>query len=212
MIGKWFESYEEAWSCFLARDEPLEDFWSNLSEADSSFLAGWLIKPPAAVKDAVSPLLVRLAELAGVSAVPGHFAHVWIHGVAEDPDPARVIELVAAARDGWASADGFDIAFRCANCFHDAAVVEAHTEGVAQLLQALNPKADLRVVLPHMTVAYLRSPLPGPLRAALQDFRDQDFGTFHVHDVNLCLVPIARSTFLRPWEVAATISLSRPSG
>ena len=90
------------------------------------------------------------------------------------------------------------------NCFHDAGVIEAHTEGVPRLLAALNLQADLRVALPHMTVAYLRSPSVVSMRHVLKEFRGPEFGSFHTDDVRLCLVPIARSTFLRPWEVAAT--------
>lgn len=208
LIGKWFESYDEAWSYFLARETPLEDFWSVLPEPDGSILAGWLIEPPHRVKDAVRDLLARLGRVEGVAAVPSHFLHIWIHGVAHDPGADRITELVDAARETWAEQDSFEIALRHANCFHDAAVVEAHTDGVPRLLAALNPDADLRVALPHMTVGYLRSPAAASMRDVLEDFRGKEFASFHADSVRLCLIPIARSTFMRPWKVAATHPLS----
>lgn len=204
MIGKWFESYDEAWTYFLTRETPLEDFRAILPERDGSILALWLIEPSPQVKDAVHDLLARLGELERVAVVPEHFLHISIHGVAHDPAPSRVTELLDEAREIWAEEPCCEIVLRHANCFHDAAVVEAHTEGVPRLLAALNPDADLRVVLPHMTVAYLHSPSVVSLRDALKEFRGREFGSFHAASVRLCLVPNARSTFLRPWEVAGT--------
>jgi 2'-5' RNA ligase len=209
LIGRWFESYDEAWNYFLTRETPLEDFWSALPEPEGSILAGWLIEPPSHVKDAVRDLLARLGRVERVAAVPEHFLHIWIHGVAQDPAPSKVRELVDAAREIWAEEDSCEIVLRHANCFHDAAVVEAHTEGVPRLLAALNPDADLRVALPHMTVAYLRSPAVGSMRQALKEFRAREFGSFHADNVRLCLIPIAGSTFLRPWEVAGAQPLRK---
>ncbi|HEX9379606.1 MAG TPA: hypothetical protein VF872_08445 [Gaiellaceae bacterium] len=207
MIGKWFESYDEAWSYFLAREAPLEDFWSVLPEPEGSILAGWLVEPPPQVKDAVRDLLARLEKVDRVAAVPPHYLHIWIHGVAHDPTADRMSELVDEAREIWAEQGSCEIALRHANCFHDAAVVEAHTDGVPRLLAALNPDADLRVALPHMTVGYLRSPSAASMRDVLEDFRGEEFGSFHADNVQLCLIPFARSTFMRPWEVATTLPL-----
>ena len=208
MIGKWFESYDEAWSDFLARETPLEDFWSVLPKPEGSILAGWLIEPPSQAKDAVHDLLARLGKVEGVAVVPSHFLHIWIHGVAHDPTADRMSQLVDEAREAWAGRGSCEITLRHANCFHDAAVIEAHTDGVPRLLAALNPDADLRVALPHMTVAYLRSPSAASVRDVLGDFRGEEFGSFHADNVRLCLIPIARSTFMRPWKVAATHPLS----
>jgi 2'-5' RNA ligase len=153
VIGKWFESYDEAWTHLLTRETPL---------------------------------------------------HISIQGVAHDPAPSRVRVLLDEAREIWAEEPGCEIVLQHANCFHDAAVVEAHTEGVPRLLGALNPDADLRVAPPHMTVAYLQSPSVVSIRHALNEFRGREFGSFHAASVRLCLIPIARSTFLCPWEVART--------
>jgi 2'-5' RNA ligase len=212
LIGRLFESYDEAWSYFLSRETPLEDFWSALPERDGSILAGWLIEAPLHVKDAVDDLLARLGEVEGVVAAPKHFLHIWIAGVALDPMPDRVTALVDAAREAWSGQRSFGIALRRANCFHDAAVVEAHTDGVPRLLAALDPAADLRVALPHMTVGYLQSPSVASMRDALEDFRDREFASFNTDSVRLCLIPIARSTFTRPWELAGVHSLLQARG
>jgi len=208
LIGTWFESYGEAWNYFLTRETSLENFWSVLPEPEGSILAGWLIEPPPQVKDAAHDLLARLGQVEGVVAVPRHFLHIWIHGVAHDPTADRISELVDGAREVWAGQGSCEIALRHANCFHDAAIVEAHTDGVPRLLAALNPDADLRVCLPHMTVGYLRSPSAASMRDVLTDFRGKELGSFQADNVRLCLIPIARSTFMRPWMVAATHSLS----
>jgi 2'-5' RNA ligase len=207
LIGRWFESYDEAWSYFLARETPLEDFWSALPEPDGSILAGWLIEPPPQIKDAVRDLLARLGAVDGVAAVPPHFLHIWIHGIAHDPPHEPISELVDAAREAWAEQRSSQISLRHANCFRDAAVVEAHTDGVPRLLAALNPDADLRIALPHMTVGYLRSPSVASVREALAGFRGEEFGSFQADTVHLCLIPIARSTFMSPWKVAAALPL-----
>jgi 2'-5' RNA ligase len=212
LIGRLFESYDEAWSYFLSRETPLDDFWSALPERDGSVLAGWLIEPPAQVKDAMDDLLARLGEVEGVVATPKHFLHIWIAGVALDPTPERVTALVHTAREAWSGQGSFDIALRAANCFHDAAVVEAHTDGVPRLLAALDPDADLRVALPHMTVGYLRSPSAASMRDALDDFRDREFASFKADNVRLCLIPIARSTFTRPWDLAGVHALVQARG
>jgi len=204
LIGKWFESYDEAWSYFLARETPLEDFWSALPEREGSIFASWLIEPPPQIKNAVHDLLTRLGAVDGVAAVPRHLLHISIHGVAHDPTPERLNDLRDAAGEIWAGQRSCEIALRYANCFHDAAVVEAHTDGVPRLLAALNPDVDLRIALPHMTVGYLRSPSAASMREALESFRREEFGSFQADNVRLCLIPIARSTFMRPWKVAAT--------
>ena len=212
MIGRLFESYDEAWSYFLSRETPLEDFWSGLPERDGSVLAGWLIEPPPQAKDTVHDLLARMGEVEGVVAAPRHFLHIWIAGVALDPTPERVTALVDVAREAWSEQRSFDIALRRANCFHDAAVVEAHTDGVPGLLAALDPDADLRVALPHLTVGYLRSPSLASMRDALEDFRDGEFASFNADSVRLCLIPIGRSTFTRPWQLAGVHSLLQARG
>jgi hypothetical protein len=134
VIGKWFESYDEAWTHLLTRETPLEDFWAVLPEREGSILALWLIEPPPQVKDAVHDLLARLGELERVAVVPEHFLHISI----------------------------------------------------------------------QVTVAYLQSPSVVSIRHALNQFRGREFGSFHAASVRLCLIPIARSTFLCPWEVAGT--------
>src|SRR5439155_9751737 len=90
VIGKWFESYDEAWNYFLTRETPLEDFWPALPERAGSTVAAWLIEPPQHVKDAVHDLLARLGGLERVAVVPEHFLHISIHVVAHDPVPSSV--------------------------------------------------------------------------------------------------------------------------
>jgi hypothetical protein len=47
------------------------------------------------------------------------------------------------------------------------------------------------------------------LRAALRPFRDAELGTGIADEVLLCDVPVAKSTFLRPWRVVGSVKLDR---
>jgi hypothetical protein len=48
---------------------------------------------------------------------------------------------------------------------------------------------------------------PERLRAALTAFRDADLGTGIVDQVFLCKVPVAKSTFMRRWDVLGSVKL-----
>jgi hypothetical protein len=94
VIGEWFESYEEAWSYFLARETPLEDFWSELPEPDRSILAGWLIEPPPQLKDAVVPRRQR-------PALPDPNRALDVHAPMEGRRNASALDWVTLL--GWAA-------------------------------------------------------------------------------------------------------------
>jgi len=107
-LGRLFDSYDEAWTYFLAREEPLESFFAALPEDESAELELWVVEPPAAVKAAVARVQDAFAHLEWIAPVPAHFLHIGL-GV-ERPATGRPIE----------------IDYRRVNCFHEAVVVEAH--------------------------------------------------------------------------------------
>jgi 2'-5' RNA ligase len=134
--------------------------------------------------------------------VPDHFLHVSV-GEPGDLD-------VRGAERAWRDVEPFELAYLQANCFHEAAIIEAHGEGVEMLVERAFPNADLSLLLPHMSIGYVRrSEFADELRKALKPFRDVDFGGGMVDEIFLCEVPAARSTFLQPWSVLDSVKLRR---
>jgi 2'-5' RNA ligase len=100
--------------------------------------------------------------------------------------------------------------YRRANCFHDAAIIEVHGEGVRALAERAFPKQDLSLLLPHLSIGYVKqSKTAEQLRSALSPFRDVDVGRGVVDEIFLCEVPFAESTFLQPWRVLDSVTLGR---
>jgi len=160
----------------------------------------WLIAPPDAVKAGARELQAGFHELDWIAPTPDHFLHVSV-AVTEE------LDADSAAR-AWAGVAPFPIVYRRANCFHDAPIVEAHTDGVAALVRHAIPEHDGATLLPHMSVGYIRtSQPPDRLRTALRPVRDIELGTGLADEILLCEVPAAKSTFLEPWRVLASVKL-----
>ena len=86
------------------------------------------------------------------------------------------------------------------NCFHDAAIVEAHPEPDAPF-----PPSPF---LPHLSIGYFRrAERPDALRDALLPHRDVELGSGLVEEVVVCDVPVAKSRFFEPWLVVDRIRL-----
>ena len=143
----------------------------------------WLIIPPPEVRHAVEHVQASFAELDWVAPVPEHFLHV-----SAPPSSA-----------GWSTLRPFELSYRCVNCFHDAAIIEAHGDDTPF------PPAPF---LPHLSIGYFRhAARPESLRAALRPRRDVQLGSGLVDEVLVCDVPIGKSRFFEPWEVADVIPL-----
>ena len=56
--------------------------------------------------------------------MPDHFLHVSV-GEADDLE-------VGEAKRAWRDVEPFELAYRRANCFHEAAILEVHGEGVGR--------------------------------------------------------------------------------
>lgn len=123
-------------------------------------------------------------DLDWVAPVPDYFLHVSA--------PATASE--------WRAVEPFTIAYRGVNCFHDAAIVEAHAVGGSPF-----PPAPY---LPHLSLGYFRSAERADgLRKALLPHRGVEFGSGIVDEVVVCDVPIGRSRFFDPWLVVDRIRL-----
>jgi hypothetical protein len=190
-VGEWFTSFDDAWSSFLVRDEPLEPFFDAFPD-DPSFVAeGWVIVPPPEVKRAALLVEGELEGLAGLTIVPHHFLHVWLRGD-HGPDLEQLLELPP-----------FEVSLARVNCFHDAVVAEVESEE----LDGLDAPDTF---LPHLSLAYPREPLdPGPVRETLLPLRDASLGTFVVDELVRVSVPAGRATLLQPWTVVERFSLRR---
>jgi 2'-5' RNA ligase len=200
LVGEFFTSFDDAWAYFLARAEPLESFWDELSDDRAATVRGWLIVPPEEVKLKARELQDSFRELDWIAPVPDHFLHLWLGATQE-------LDVDAAAR-AWADVAPFSIVYRRANCFHDAAIVEAHTQGVPALVERGFPAADLVLLLPHMSIGYMRrAEAADRLRAALRPFREVELGTGVAAEVLLCDIPVAKSTFLQRWRIVGSVKL-----
>jgi hypothetical protein len=193
-VGEWFTSFDDAWSSFLVRDEPLEPFFDRFPD-DPSFVAeGWVIVPPPEVNRAALRVEGELEGLAGLTIVPHHFLHVWLwlRGDHDGPDLDQLLELPP-----------FEVSLARLNCFHDAVVAEVESE---ELDRVDAPDT----FLPHLSLAYAREPVdPGPVRETLLPLRDTALGTFVVDELVRVSLPAGRATILQPWTVVERFSLRR---
>ena len=209
-MGVFFTSFDDAWRHFLARREPLEDFFAHQPEEEAT-LAAWLITPPDELKQAAAQLQDDLAHVAGIEWTPQHFLHVWLTPLALDPTDEQVSALTGAAREAWAEVDPFEIQYRRLNCFHDAVVVEVEGDGPRVLLELTGDAEP--TFLPHMTLGYFRGENdPAQLRDAVVPLRDAGLGLQRVTELQLCLAPFDRHRIVTtPWTVADTVRLGTGS-
>jgi hypothetical protein len=190
-VGEWFTSFDDAWSSFLARSEPLEPFFDEFPEDPSSLAEGWLIVPPPEIKHEAMRLQAELEDIAGIVAVPEHFFHVWLRGE-HGPDLEPLLEL-----------GPFSLSLARLNCFHTAVVAEVDSPGLERL-----DTPD--TFLPHLSVAYVGTPVAAqPVREAVVPFRELSLGTFIVDDLVRVRLPAGRTTVLQPWTVIERASLRR---
>jgi hypothetical protein len=190
-VGEQFTSFDDAWSSFLARTEPLEPFFDEFPEDPSSLAEGWLIVPPPEIRHEAMRLQAELEGIPGIVAVPEHFFHVWLRGE-DGPDLESLLEL-----------GPFSLSLARLNCFHTAVVAEVDSEGLGRL-----DAPD--TFLPHLSLAYVRGPLAAePVREALVPFRELSLGTFIVDELVRVRLPAGRKTVLQPWTVVERASLRR---
>ncbi len=194
-MGAFFSSFDGAWSFFLGRTEPLEDFFAEFPDDDDAWAEGWLVEPPAEIKAAAQRLQVALAQFTWLFPVPDHFLHVWI----------ALSDRIGDAAEKWEDLEAFPITYANVNCFHAAVVVEV--EGPMQQLVAGTPYDD-STFLPHMTLAVTREPAPpAELRDVLASVREAALGRQVVGELTCVRFPAGRSTLFRPWSVERLVSL-----
>ena len=206
-MGEPFASFDEAWSSFLDRDEPLESFYEALPDEDST-LAVWLIEAAPAVKERALAAQESLARFDWIALLPAHFFHVTVHELGTELEEDEVEQAVRVAREAWRDVQPFRIEYPRLTCFHEAVVAEGHTGGTEQLRRGLGQDSVLH--LPHLSLAYFRSAgASGALRDVLAQRRETSLGEQDVDEVKLCLVPISKDRILEPWTVAGSIPLAR---
>lgn len=190
-MGGWFTSFDDAWSSFLARTEPLESFFDEFPDDPSLVAEGWLIVPPPEVKREALFLQAELEGIPGIVIVPQHFLHVWLSGE-HGPDLEQLLEL-----------GPFSVSLARLNCFHPAVVAEVESP---ELDRVDAPET----FLPHLSLAYVQRPIVAdPVREVLLPLRDLSLGTFIVNELMRVRVPAGRTTILQPWTVVERASLRR---
>lgn len=229
MAGRcFFTSFDEAWSYFIHREEPLEDFFESFPEHDS-YVLGWAILVDRSIEPPAADVQAAFAHLDWLVQPPDDFLHVWIGGVALTDAAltrADVAGVVARAQDLWAELRPFEVLYRRVNCFHSAVVVEVEGHGPHELLGRLvdgeywsGLKVDeavpgaldavrMETFLPHASVGFMRGANDAePLRRALVPIRDTRVGAQLVSQVSLCLLPASRATILSSLAVVGSVTL-----
>jgi hypothetical protein len=198
-VGRFFSSFDEAWAAFLERDEPLEDFFAGFPE-EEAYLTVWLTLPGPAVQAEATAVQQGLAGIEGLRPNPTHWLHVSL-GPGREDDLDRVRERL---RDFGS----FNVAYGPATCFHEALVLEVHSDRMTDLARTIDPERDLLLFLPHVSVAYVAgTPEPGPSREKLIQLRDRPPVRERISEVQLCVVLVMRSKLLTPWRVAGVVRL-----
>jgi hypothetical protein len=189
-VGEWFTSFDDAWSSFLTRTEPLESFFDEFPD-DSSFVAeAWLVVPPAEIKREAGRLQAKLEGIPGLVIVPHHFLHISLGDNGPDLDQLRDL-------------NPFELSIAKPNCFHTAVVAEVASDE----LDGVDAPGTF---LPHLSLAYVERPIAAdPVRRTLIPQRDASLGTFVVDELVRVRVPAGRTTVLQPWTVVERASLRR---
>jgi 2'-5' RNA ligase len=176
-LGEYFDSFEEAWSFFLERAEPLEDFFEEFT--GGAFVGeAWLIVPSPEIKRAALAVQSELEALDWLTLVPHHFLHVSL-----TMDAASAFD------------EPVELEYARVGCFHTAVVVEVDSPQ----LHALDPHPKF---LPHMTVAVVTgTSRVDELREILAAHRDDAFGTQRVDEIVRVWVELSREHVFEPWTV-----------
>ena len=199
-MGRFFASFEEAWEAFLVRQEPLEDFFGQFAEEDATITI-WQAPPGRAALAEAAAVQRALSEVEGLRLTPAHWLHVSLgQGTREELD---------AVRERLTGFGSFEAAYGPVNCFHDAIVLEAHSDRFGLLARAISPELDLDRFLPHLSIAYVEGEPPAPaVRDALVQLRSRPRVVDQVTQIELCVVPVRRSELLEPWQLAGVVELA----
>ncbi len=183
-MGRLFESFDEAWAYFLAREEPLDDFYDDKPPEEFEGEA-WVIEPSPAIKAAAVELQRPLAQVEWLQLLPEHFLHVSL------PLPGTELQ----------GRGPFELEYRGVICFHEAVVVRVE----APSLRAAHP---LPTFLPHLTLAITtrRAP-PAELREIVIGIHDAALGREQATDALRITFLFSRQRFLEPWAVREQIRL-----
>lgn len=193
-MGRFFTSFDEAWEYFQERSEPLEWFFGDFPD-DQDFVAeGWVIVPPAEIKQAALELQRAFARLEWLAPVPEHFLHVWLGGATSS----------AGRPQKWHHSGAFEVIYRRVNCFHSAVVVEVDAPQLHNLVAGT--QVDASTFLPHMTIGVTRAEHDAmDLRTALLPLRNVQLGVGEVTELTHIRFPAAQTTLLQPWTVIETV-------
>jgi 2'-5' RNA ligase len=208
-VGELFRSFEESWSRFLARTEPLEDFLAGLPADEEAAVAVWLIPLEPALAPRVRAVQRRLGHVPWLRPLPAYFLHVTVAGLGFAEWRGRVDKVLDDGREALRGITRFRLAFPRLNCFHEAVVAEVEDVSGAMLAAAaerLGRRGEF--FLPHLSLAYTTAAGPAAeLRDALVPARETHLGEQDVREIQLCVVPASQRTILEPWTVAGRVAL-----
>jgi 2'-5' RNA ligase len=205
-VGELFDSFDESWSHFLGRQEPLESFVDRIPAREDATVAVWLVPLEPRLAPAVASVQRRLPSLPWLRPLPAHFLHVTVASFGFLDAAADVRGLVERGEIALRGLEPFGLGYPRLNCFHEAVVAEVESEGIHEAAARMRTASG--PFLPHLSLAYTTAPgPPGELRDLLRRIRETDLGAQQVSELLLCLVPASRTTILAPWTVAGTVAL-----
>lgn len=197
------QAYRRLWQAFvryptLADGRHDDENW----RAHNGRFAACIIRVPAsALEPNLQAFRDQLEPLGTARLHPDHFLHIMIQEIGfvgkepNKPDELsmeRFDELGIALSSALNDMDAFEIVVRNANSFEDAAFLEVHDGARCHLLHrrlrevAAVPMIPRYAFLPHITGAHYLGDFDAmPTIKVLQNFRDAEFGTFRVTEVEI---------------------------
>jgi 2'-5' RNA ligase len=131
----------------------------------------------------------------------------------DELSPARLEEFVASVTPALIGATAFDIQAGGANAFQDAVFLDIHDRGYCARLHsrireiAAVPSVPRFAYLPHVTIAHFTESSPiGDLPATIAQWRDREFGTFRVEQIEIVTLRVDEP--YPPLETYAVLPLS----
>jgi hypothetical protein len=142
----------------------------------------------------------ELVGLDGIRPTPAHWLHVSLGHGREDQ-----FETV---RERLRRFGSFEADYGPTSCFHEAVVLEVHSERFENLARAVDPDREVSLFLPHLSIAYVDgSPAAAPIRERVNALRARPPVRDLVSEIELCVIPVARGQLLSPWRVVGTVPL-----
>jgi RNA 2',3'-cyclic 3'-phosphodiesterase len=223
-VRKQESAYRRIWSAFRTFKTVEDGRHDNADwRGHEGVFAVVVIRVPAeTLQPALTEIRDGLEEYPNVRVHPDHFLHIMLQELGfvcdkptrrDELTPARLEEFVASVTPALMGATAFDIQAGGANSFQDAVFLDIHDRGHCARLHtrireiAAVPTVPRFAYLPHVTIAHFTASAPiDDLPATIARWRDHDFGTFRVDQIEIVTLQVDEP--YPPLETYAVLPLS----